>query len=172
MSEPKVEIREAIPADALKLNKFTRTIFANSKHLITRENEYTMRPFKQRLWIAKKKANELETCLVATRDNKIVGMIDNWTDRRHRVKHVTCFAMSVAEDYRGNGVGQSLLNTFIEWVKSNPTLQRIELHVHSDNKTAIKLYERMGFEREGVRKQAIKYEDGRVVDDIIMALWP
>jgi len=170
--EPKVEIREAVPADAYKLNAFMRAIFATSKHLITRENEYAMGPFKQRFWIAKKQAAKLETCLIATASNQIVGMIDNWTDRRSRVTHVTCFAMSVSPNYRGKGVGTALLNAFIEWVQKNPTLKRIELHVHSDNEGAIRLYERMGFEREGVRKKAIKYEDGRIVDDIIMALWP
>jgi len=170
--EPKFKIREAIPADARKLNAFTRTIFATSKHLITRENEYAMGPFKQRLWIAKKQTHKLETCLVATASNQIIGMIDNWTDRRSRVTHVTCFAMSVSENWRGKGVGHALLKAFIDWVGKNPILTRIELHVHSDNEAAINLYECLGFEQEGTRKQAVKYEDGRIVDDIIMALLP
>ena len=172
VSKPKIEIREATPADARKLNAFTRAIFATSRHLITREIEYAMGPFKQRLWIAKKQANKLETCLVATASGQIVGMIDNWTDRRSRVAHGTCFAMSVSEHWREKGVGSALLSAFIIWVQENPTLTRIELHVHSDNHAAIKLYERIGFEREGVRKKAVRYEDGRIVDDIIMALWP
>lgn len=172
MSKPKVEIREAKPDDARKLNAFMRSIFATSKHLITREQEYATGPFKQRLWIAKKHTNPVEVCFVATSNGAIIGMLDNWTDRRSRVAHSTCFAMSVCPSYQRSGVGRALLQTFINWVKSHAGLSRIELHVHNDNEAAIKLYESCGFEREGLRKGAVKYEDGRIVDDIIMALWP
>jgi L-phenylalanine/L-methionine N-acetyltransferase len=170
-SKPKVEIREAKPSDARKLNRYNRAIFTTSKHLITREQEYAIGPFRQRLWIAKKHANPVETCLVAVSGKQIVGALDSWTDRRQRVAHVTCFAMSVHADARSQGIGTALLRTFTNWIKSHPNLTRIELHVHSDNATAIKLYENCGFKREGVRKAAVKYEDGRVIDDIIMALW-
>lgn len=57
-------------------------------------------------------------------------------------------------------------------VKDHPKLQKIELHVHADNKAALQLYESMGFVHEGIRKRAIQYQDGRIVDDILMALWP
>lgn len=172
MTKPKVKIGQAKVSDARKLNQYIRSIFASSKHLITRANEYSTGPFKQRFWISKKQVNPLEICLVAKSQGQIVGMLDNWTDRRQRVAHVTCFAMSVAEDMRGNGIGRALLETFIDWVEKHPSLKRIELHVHSDNGPAIKLYEKCGFEREGVRKGAVQYEDGRIIDDILMALWP
>ncbi|MBV1889186.1 MAG: GNAT family N-acetyltransferase [Proteobacteria bacterium] len=172
VTKPKVEIREAQTSDARKLNQYIRATFASSRHLITRKEEFGTGPFKQRFWIAKKQTNPLEVCFVASTGKNIVGMLDNWTDRRQRVAHVTCFAMSVAEDRRGKGLGKALLKTFIDWVKKHPSLTRVELHVHSDNAGAIKLYESCGFEHEGVRKNAVRYEDGRVVDDIIMALWP
>lgn len=167
-----LEIREATPADARALNRYIRETFATSRHLITRPEEYTTGPFKQRLWIAKKQTHALEVCFVAADGRKIVGMLDSWTDRRKRVAHATCFAMSVAESHRGTGLGKTLLTYFIDWIKNHPSLTRIELHVHADNNAAIKLYESCGFEREGVRKGAVRYEDGRIVDDIIMALWP
>jgi len=170
--KPKVEIREPRPSDARALNLYVRSIFATSKHLITRAEEYRTRPFKQRMWISKKHTNPVEICLLAVIDGEIVGMLDNWTDRRQRVAHVTCFAMSVAEGWRGNGIGRALLTRFIDWVHAHPSLIRVELHVHSDNEAAIKLYESCGFKREGVRRNAVKYEDGRIVDDILMALWP
>lgn len=172
MPKLKVEIREAKPADARKLTTYIGDVFADADHLITRPEEYNRGAFKQRLWIAKKIANPVETCLIALSDGNIIGMIDCWTDRRKRVAHVTCFAMSVAEKHRQQGIGGALLKQFISWVKAHPSLSRLELHVHSDNIGAIKLYTSMGFELEGVRKSAVRYEDGRVVDDHIMALWP
>jgi len=168
----KVEIREAKPSDARKLTAYIADVFATADHLITRPEEYTRGSFKQRLWISKKLTNPVETCLVALSDGNIIGMIDSWTDRRKRVAHATCFAMSVSESHRQQGIGRALLKEFISWIKAHPSLSRLELHVHSDNYGAIKLYTSMGFELEGVRKSAVRYEDGRVVDDHIMALWP
>tara|TARA_R110002096_G_scaffold46517_2_gene124113 strand:+ start:546 stop:875 length:330 start_codon:yes stop_codon:yes gene_type:complete len=109
---------------------------------------------------------------LAVSEEQIIGMLENWTDRRKRVIHSTCFALSVKEGFQRMGIGKALLNHFIAWVKKHPTLERIELHVHSDNRSAITLYETTGFQLEGTRRSAVKYEDGRVVDDHIMALWP
>ena len=167
-----IEIREARPTDAKQLNAYVHETFKTSDHLITRPDEFRMGVWRQRHWISKKQINPLETCLLATADNHIIGMLDNWTDRRARVTHSTCFAMTVKEGWRCQGIGTTILKQFIAWVKKHPTLERIELHVHNDNTHAINLYEAMGFQHEGTRRNAVKYEDGRVVDDHLMALWP
>ncbi|UTW54249.1 GNAT family N-acetyltransferase [Kordiimonas sp. SCSIO 12610] len=172
MSRESIHIREATPKDAKALNAYIRLIFETSEHLITSPEEFRQPPWKQRMWIARKNTNTNETCIIALKDDKIVGMLDNWTDRRKRVKHVTTFATSVHPDYRGQGIARKLLNEFIDLVRLHPTLEKIELHVHADNISAIGLYEKMGFLREGIRSRAIKYQDGRVVDDILMAIWP
>jgi putative acetyltransferase len=46
-------------------------------------------------------------------------------------------------------------------------LTRLELEVYADNEPAIRLYERFGFEREGVLRQHA-FRDGRFVDAIVM----
>lgn len=172
MKAAKISIRNAKPADARKLNSYIRYIYGASNHLVTKPKEFRARPFKQRFWIAGKASNPFETCLVATIDDKIVGLLDNWTDRRARVKHVTTFAMSVHPDWERQGIGISLLNEFIKWVAENPRLEKIELHVHADNTGAIALYEKVGFTVEGMRKRAIRYDENRFIDDILMAYWP
>ena len=166
-----LEIRTAQPGDARLLNQYIKLIYATSKHLITRPEEYIAGPWKQRLWISRKLARKDEVCLLAIHSGSIVGMIDNWVDRRQRVCHVTTFAMSVHPEHRGKGIGKHLLGEFINWARKHDTLEKIELHVHEDNIGARQLYEKMGFEFEGQRKKAIKYADGRVIDDILMAYW-
>lgn len=167
-----IEIREARPADAKQLNAYVRESFKTTDYLITRPEEFHMGVWRQRHWISKKQVNPYENCMIAISEGNIVGMLDNWTDRRQRVNHSTCFAMTVKEGWRCKGIGTALLTQFIAWVKKHPTLERIELHVHNDNTHAINLYEAMGFQHEGTRRKAVKYEDGRVVDDHLMALWP
>ncbi len=170
--KPKTQIIEAKPAHAKAINAYVADIFATSDHLITRTSEYYMSRWQRRKWLARKEFNPVEVCLLAVNDGQIVGMLDCWTDRRARVTHTTCFAMSVKQGWRCKGVGTILLKRFILWVKANPTLERIELHVHDDNEHAMTLYKSLGFTIEGTRKNVIRYEDGRIIDDHIMALWP
>lgn len=165
-------IREASPSDAKALNKYMREIYRSAEHLITRPAEFRIGPWRHRFWISKKLSSPIETCLLATTGDQIVGMLDSWTDPRKRVKHSTCFSMSVDANWQRKGIGTTLLQYFIDWVKKHPSLKRIELHVHSDNTHALALYKACGFKLEGTRRKAVKYEDGRVVDDHIMALWP
>jgi putative acetyltransferase len=47
-------------------------------------------------------------------------------------------------------------------------LTRLELEVYTDNEAAIRLYERVGFEREGTMRQ-YAFRDGRYVDAYVMA---
>ncbi len=165
-------IREAQPSDGKALNKYQKTTYETATHLITRPTEFRMGAWRQRHWISKKLISPVETCMLAIADGNIIGMLENWTDRRKRVTHTTSFAISVDKNWRCKGVGTALLNHFIDWVKKHPTLERIELHVHSDNHSAISLYKAANFQLEGTRRSVVKYEDGRIVDDHIMALWP
>ena len=48
-------------------------------------------------------------------------------------------------------------------------LNRIELEVTDDNPRAIRCYEKVGFEREGARRQA-QFRSGSYQDLIIMAI--
>ena len=45
---------------------------------------------------------------------------------------------------------------------------RLELEVYADNEPAIRLYERFGFEREGVLRQ-YAYRNGQLADALYMA---
>lgn len=172
MKAAKIVIRGAEPSDARNLNRYIRFIYNASDHLITHPDEFRTGAFRQRFWIAGKASNPFETCLIAMIDDQIVGMLDSWVDRRTRVKHVTGFAMSVHPDHARQGIGTSLLEHFITWVAENPRLQKIELHVHANNAAAIALYNNTGFTVEGTRARAIKYDNNRFVDDILMAYWP
>lgn len=167
-----LQVREARPSDASLINDYTRLIYAESEHLITKPNEFHMGTLRRRLWIARRSANAGHICLVAMHNGKLIGMLENWTDPRARIRHSTSFGMSVHPEFQRSGVGRDILSKFIDWVAAHKTLQRIELHVHSDNQAAIALYESIGFTVEGVRKAAVHYQNKGFVDDILMAYWP
>ena len=65
------------------------------------------------------------------------------------------------------GIGRSLLEALEGWARSNG-LHRLELMVNYNNERAIRLYEKFGFEREGVKRHALRI-DGHYIDAFYMA---
>lgn len=47
--------------------------------------------------------------------------------------------------------------------------EKMTLGVISENSGAVALYEKLGFEREGLSTRAFKTTDGRYLDDVMMA---
>lgn len=60
-----------------------------------------------------------------------------------------------AAEYRGKGYGRDSLNLILNYAFSELCLRRVSLTVIDYNTSAIKAYERVGFQREGVHRQAI-----------------
>ena len=76
--------------------------------------------------------------------------------------------MGVHDDWHGKGVGSALLTATIDLADKWLNLQRLELHVFSDNETAVHLYQKFGFEIEGTLRH-FAFRDGQFVDTYIMA---
>ena len=73
----------------------------------------------------------------------------------------------MARDVRGKGVGKELLSSLFAWAHRN-RIRRIELEVFSNNKSALRLYERAGFVQEGRKIQAVEL-GGEFLDVVLMA---
>lgn len=74
-----------------------------------------------------------------------------------------------AEDARGRGVGQEALRQLLRYGFEELGLHRIYLHVLATNERAIRTYERAGFRREGVLREAALIE-GAWTEVILMAM--
>ncbi len=89
--------------------------------------------------------------------------------KRKAFTHAGVLGMSVARAWRGNGVGQALMQEALRWARESSTLKRIELKVYVRNAAAVHIYEKFGFEVEGRRRNAV-FQDGGYLDDYVMAL--
>ncbi len=76
--------------------------------------------------------------------------------------------MGIIASYRGQGLGFRLIDAAMKQARKAGFV-RIELGVHADNERAIALYEKVGFIREGVARDAV-FIDGRYVDTVNMAV--
>ena len=73
------------------------------------------------------------------------------------------------------GYGTQTMRQLVEHGFSRLNLNRIYLRVHADNPRAIRCYEKVGFIREGIQRQAV-YKHGGYVDVWMMSVlrseWP
>ncbi|MBV9926047.1 MAG: GNAT family N-acetyltransferase [Acidobacteria bacterium] len=106
--------------------------------------------------------------LVAVVGERVVGMFSLHAFQRPRRQHAGEIGMSVHDDWHGKGVGSALMRAGIDLADNWLNLTRLELEVYTDNEPAIRLYERFGFEREGLLRQHA-YRDGRYADSYFMA---
>lgn len=107
--------------------------------------------------------------LVASAEDQLIASAGihhlGWTPRR---RHVGGRGMMVTAGWQGKGVGSLLMQSLLDWADNWAGLLRIELTVYTDNAPAIHLYEKFGFECEGVHR-AYALRGGRYVDALAMA---
>lgn len=70
---------------------------------------------------------------------------------------------------RGKGYGTEAIQLLLQFGFKDLNLNRIYLHVFSANTPAIRLYEKSGFIREGLLRQAV-YIDGHYEDVLLMGI--
>lgn len=105
--------------------------------------------------------------LLAFSQNKLIGITS--IDLGERVsKHVGNFGISVAKDFRGQGVGSLLIKNILKEAKRYlPNLKIVTLSVFANNPVATKMYQKFGFRQYGRLPKAILHR-GRLVDRIYM----
>jgi putative acetyltransferase len=105
--------------------------------------------------------------LVATLGGKVVGSAGMERFTHHRRAHAATLGMAVHDAYAGRGAGTALMAALVDLADRWWNIRRLELDVYADNARAIALYERFGFEREGLRRD-YAWRDGAYVDSLVM----
>ena len=110
-----------------------------------------------------------EDVLVAEREEHVVG----WAKIEHPTPHPasehvwTITGLAVDPDAQGSGVGRALVEALAEEARARGG-RRLTLRVFAPNEPARRLYERCGFEVEGVLRGEFRV-GGDYVDDVLMA---
>lgn len=157
-----IHIRRASPADAGQLQKVfsSSSVIAGTLQL----PHPTAEMWQERL----SNTDPNLTPLVALLDGVVVGTASLRIEANTRRKHVAILGMAVAESFGGRGVGTALLNDLLELADNWLNLLRVELTVFCDNKAAVHLYKKFGFDIEGTLR-AYAFRDGLYVDSYAMA---
>jgi len=166
----KVKIREAIPADAEELIAYVHRISNEPGiHLELSPGDFTMTVDEEQEFLRRCAESENSLFLIAKVDDKIIGALTCSGSNRKKIRHVTSLGVSIAKEYRDQGIGHQMMARAIEWAKATGVVTRIQLSVFESNKPAIHLYKKLGFVVEGQRRNSI-YRDGEYQDTLVMAL--
>lgn len=84
--------------------------------------------------------------------------------------HGNVYLKRIAVARPGKGVGAAFLSLVVAWVFAQPSPHRFWLDCFSDNLRAQRVYQKLGFSRDGVLRQAYRAPDGRRLDLTMMAL--
>jgi ribosomal protein S18 acetylase RimI-like enzyme len=105
---------------------------------------------------------------VALSEGKVVGWCDITSLHRPVFSHAGSLGIGVLSSWRGQGIGEALMRAAIKKAQSRG-LTRIELTVREHNKPAIALYKKLGFQIEGLHRNAVRI-DNEYENHISMAL--
>jgi [ribosomal protein S5]-alanine N-acetyltransferase len=112
--------------------------------------------------------NDLVLAIQAAEDDVHVGNVGlhriDWVNRSAE------FGILIGEkDYWGRGIGSEATANIVRHGFEQLNLHRIWLGVFADHESAVKVYERIGFQKEGTLREAI-LRDGETKDQLIMGL--
>jgi len=159
-------IRPVRVEDAAAINEIRRTDGV-------REN--TLGLFSERISKSEdffKNLTENDHLLVAeVNDNgikKVIGIVGLHVNRNPRLRHSAGLGICVHADYHGKGIGTALLKKVIDLADNWLMLVRLELTAFVENEGAVKLYQSLGFQIEGIRKYGA-IRNGKYADEYLMA---
>lgn len=108
-----------------------------------------------------------QTILVAEEDGELVGYISGMGGDYRRNWKTVHIVIGILQSYNGQGIGKRMFQALEEWAVQLG-LHRLELTVMAHNQRGIALYQRMGFQVEGVKRDDL-FVDGGYIDQYMIA---
>ena len=165
----KITIKPAEPKNSQQLFNLHQTTLWEPDNLLEDVDKWDYDLSAEKANISSHQKEKLPY-LTAWIGNQIVGyaLIDAGEYKKNQ--HVGAVEIFIRPEFRGQGLGKKLISALLKATQKNKTIKRIELEVWSNNQPALKLYQKIGFKIEGIRKRAYKINH-HYIDGIIMAKW-
>ena len=160
-------IREAQEADASALLTYLNEVGGETDYLSFGAGEFKLSLAEEQASIRSHREIANQLFLVATVDERIVGVLTFEGGSRRRNAHAGEFGITVLQAYWNRGIGGRLLRALIEWAESSGVVRKINLHVGTANRRANALYQKHGFDVEGTVSRDMLI-DGTFFDAYLM----
>ncbi|TWT25978.1 GNAT family N-acetyltransferase [Planomicrobium sp. CPCC 101110] len=159
-------IRKAARTDAEQLVKVMENA-EKSGNMLFNPGERTVSSEAFADYIEAINSKEKSGLFVACENGRVLGYLIAQNDTPQRIAHRAYIVIGVHKDSRGKDIGSNLFIHLEEWAKK-AGLHRLDLTVLCENKAAVGLYQKMGFEIEGTKRDSLLIGD-RFVDEYYMS---
>lgn len=107
-------------------------------------------------------------CSILNEEEQVLGLVS--LTNIDRMNQTAVFHIMIGDStHRDKGIGSYATNEILRHAFYDMNLNRVELTVLESNNRAIALYEKLGFKKEGIKREAV-YKNGEFVNMIFMAI--
>lgn len=145
-----VLLREAVKEDAPELVTYLHKIGGESDFLTFGFGELSVSVNDEEALLDDSRNAQNKIMILALVGGKIIGNLHFTGGARARIQHTGEFGVSVLKDYWNQGIGTAMVQELIQWAKASKVIRKLNLRVRSDNESAIRVYEKLGFIKEGL----------------------
>ena len=163
LGEGSIVLRPPSPPDREAILAFAQSLPTHDLLFLRRD---ITRPEEVSAWIAAVAAGDLATVL-ALRDDAVVGYSVVDRSPLEWMRHVAELRVMVAASMRGQGLGR-LLTTEAFRIASEIGVEKMVAQMTTDQRTAIAVFQNLGFANEAVLHQHVKDRDGKNYDLLIL----
>jgi RimJ/RimL family protein N-acetyltransferase len=161
-------VRPAEPADSGRLVALARAVAGEPEGWLLADSRWRTEGDERRYIRALQRHPDAALYVAEQDGGELVGRLSLMRDPHPASAHVADLGLMVTAAHRRQGVGTALMNAAEDWARG-ARVTKLELHVFPHNDPAIRLYEKLGYEREGVRRRHYARADGSYSDVILMA---
>jgi RimJ/RimL family protein N-acetyltransferase len=163
-----VRVRPAVPGDASRLVELASAVAAEEEGWLLADARWRSAADERRYIRALNRHPDAALYVAELEGGELAGRLSLMRDPHPSSKHVADLGLMVAAVHRRRGIGTALMETAEAWARG-AGVTKLELHVFPHNEPAIALYEKLGYEREGLRRGQYARSDGSFSDVILMA---
>lgn len=166
VEDKKIQYRKLTKDDAERFWEMMNRLDYETKYMLYEPGERTKNIARIESLIENSVVGE-DFLFVAEENGKIAGYISAQRGGLKRIAHSAYIVVGILQDYRGNGIGTEFFIQLDRWAEEKK-ITRLELTVICENEVAKHLYEKSGFEIEGIKRKSVLV-DGKYLDEFYMA---
>lgn len=161
------DLRTIRESDAEQFLSLCRQLDEETHFMMLEPGERATTLAEQRERIQRILAQANQTILVAEAEGRLVGYIAGLGGDYQRNRRTVHIVIGILQSYSGQGIGKRLFQALEDWAVEQG-IHRLELVVMTHNQRGIALYQRMGYQVEGVKRDDL-FVDGGFIDQYMMA---
>ena len=165
----KALIRSPREEDVPGMLEYLKMAAGETEYLLRYPDEWNLvTEEEEKNWFDRMNRSDNEVMLVCLVEGKIAGNSTlSWRLLR-KLNHRAGIGVALKKEYWGLGIGTRLLSELIRIAEKQENLLQLELEFIEGNSRARALYEKMGFRITGVRPNAVRLQDGRMLNEYTM----